>query len=69
MMSLLNLDETGILLDPVYTGKLLYGIFDLIKKKYFKPGSHIIAIHTGGLQGITSMNNLLERKKKPLIKT
>lgn len=62
-------DETGILLDPVYTGKLLYGIFDLIKKKYFKPGSHIIAIHTGGLQGITSMNNLLERKKKPLIKT
>lgn len=61
--------ETGILLDPVYTGKLLYGIFDLIEKDYFKPGSHIVAIHTGGLQGIAGMNRMLERKKKPLIKT
>ncbi|MGB0869869.1 MAG: 1-aminocyclopropane-1-carboxylate deaminase/D-cysteine desulfhydrase [Flavobacteriales bacterium] len=61
--------QTDILLDPVYTGKLLFGIFDLINKDYFKPGSHIIAIHTGGLQGIDSMNRMLERKKKPLIKT
>ncbi len=41
----------GIELDYVYTAKMMYGIFDLIKKKYFKPGSVIIAIHTGGIQG------------------
>lgn len=40
-----------ILLDQVYTGKMLFGIFDLIRKKYFKSGSTILAIHTGGLQG------------------
>ncbi|HNL85258.1 MAG TPA: pyridoxal-phosphate dependent enzyme [Chitinophagales bacterium] len=36
-------------LDYVYTGKMLFGIFDLIKKDYFKPGSTLIALHTGGL--------------------
>lgn len=40
-----------ILLDPVYTGKMMYGIFDLARKDFFKPGSTLIAIHTGGLQG------------------
>jgi 1-aminocyclopropane-1-carboxylate deaminase len=40
-----------ILLDPVYTGKMLFGIFDLIVKNYFPGGSTIVAIHTGGLQG------------------
>lgn len=42
---------TGIPLDPVYTGKMLYGIYDLIAQGYFKPGQHLLAIHTGGLQG------------------
>ncbi len=45
-----------ILLDPVYTGKLLYGIYDLAKKGYFKKGDKILAIHTGGLQGIAGFN-------------
>jgi len=40
-----------ILLDGVYTGKMFYGLFDLIKKGYFPKGSRIVAIHTGGLQG------------------
>ena len=43
--------EQQVPLEPVYTGKMLYGIFDLIGKNYFKPGSRIIALHTGGLQG------------------
>ncbi|HHH49516.1 MAG TPA: 1-aminocyclopropane-1-carboxylate deaminase/D-cysteine desulfhydrase [Saprospiraceae bacterium] len=43
-------------LDPIYTGKLLFGIFDLIKKDYFPAGTKILAIHTGGLQGITGFN-------------
>ncbi|AKD02548.1 pyridoxal-phosphate dependent enzyme [Pontibacter korlensis] len=38
-------------LEPVYTGKMFYGLFDLIRKGYFKRGSTIVAVHTGGLQG------------------
>jgi len=38
-------------LEPVYTGKMLYGLFDLIRQGYFPAGSRIVAIHTGGLQG------------------
>jgi len=40
-----------ILLDPVYTGKMLYGVFDMMQKQQFKPGSSIACLHTGGLQG------------------
>ena len=47
----------GIPLEPVYTGKMFYGIFDLIKKDYFPPGSRIIALHTGGLQGLRGFSN------------
>ncbi len=56
-----------IQLDPVYTGKMLYGIFDLMQKQYFKENSRILAIHTGGLQGIAGMNQTLKKKKLPLI--
>lgn len=45
-------NEYQIQLDPIYTGKMFYGIFDLIEKDFFPNGSKIIAIHTGGLQGI-----------------
>lgn len=44
-------NHTGIPLDPVYTGKLFYGLADMILKDQFPSGSHLIAIHTGGLQG------------------
>jgi len=43
-------------LDPIYTGKMLYGIMDLIEKDYFPRGSRIVAVHTGGLQGIAGFN-------------
>lgn len=43
--------DTGILLDPVYTCKMMFGVLDLIEKRKFKKGSKILAIHTGGLQG------------------
>lgn len=42
---------TGILIEPVYTGKLLFGITDLIKKDYFNKNDRICIIHTGGLTG------------------
>lgn len=38
-------------LDPVYTGKMAYAAWDLIKKDYFVKGSSILLIHSGGLQG------------------
>nr|WP_299387948.1 pyridoxal-phosphate dependent enzyme [Allomuricauda sp.] len=59
--------KTGIPLDPVYTGKMLFGIFDLTKKGFFKPGNQILAIHTGGLQGIKGMNQVLKQKNLPLL--
>ncbi|WP_431129102.1 1-aminocyclopropane-1-carboxylate deaminase/D-cysteine desulfhydrase [Flagellimonas flava] len=59
--------KTGIPLDPIYTGKMLFGIFDLIKKGFFKSGTQILAIHTGGLQGIKGMNEVLKRKNLPLL--
>jgi len=41
----------GIELEPIYTGKLLFALYDLIRKGYFSAGQRIVAIHTGGLQG------------------
>ncbi|WP_323788356.1 1-aminocyclopropane-1-carboxylate deaminase/D-cysteine desulfhydrase [Psychroserpens sp.] len=54
-------------LDPVYTGKMMYGIYDLISKDYFEKDAKILAIHTGGLQGIVGMNAKLKQQNKPLI--
>jgi 1-aminocyclopropane-1-carboxylate deaminase len=61
-------DRTKIPLDPVYTGKMMFGIEDLINKDYFPKGSKVLAIHTGGLQGIKGMNIKLEEKKSHKIK-
>src|SRR5690606_36920727 len=41
----------GFPLDPVYTGKMMYGVFDLLKQGYFPRGSTVLTIHTGGLRG------------------
>ena len=49
-------------LDPLYTGKMLFGMWDLIEKDYFRRGSTIIAVHTGGLQGIQGMNQRIKPK-------
>lgn len=59
--------KTGVPLDPIYTGKMLFGIFDLIKQDVFEPGTQILAIHTGGLQGIKGMNLVLKKKNLPLL--
>ncbi len=52
----------GIPLDPIYTSKMLFGIMDKIKKKQIKPGTKVLCIHTGGLQGIRGMNERLQKK-------
>jgi len=49
----------NIPLDPIYTGKMMMGILDLVAKDYFPKGSSILAIHTGGLQGNKGMSERL----------
>lgn len=51
-------------LDPVYTGKMAFGVMDMIQKGQFPKGSRILMIHTGGLQGIKGMNQFLKKKKQ-----
>ncbi|WP_300024274.1 1-aminocyclopropane-1-carboxylate deaminase/D-cysteine desulfhydrase [uncultured Maribacter sp.] len=60
-------DITSISLDPIYTGKMIFGLFDMIKHDTFAVGTKIIAIHTGGLQGIAGMNSVLKKKNLPLL--
>jgi 1-aminocyclopropane-1-carboxylate deaminase len=60
-------NKTTVSLDPIYTGKMIFGIFDLINNGYFKENSNILAVHTGGLQGINGMNALLKKKNLPTI--
>lgn len=59
--------KTGIPLDPIYTGKMLFGLLDRIKNDSFVTGTKILVIHTGGLQGIAGMNMVLEKKNLPLL--
>jgi len=48
-------EQTGVPTDFVYTGKLFYAFTDLLKQDYFPPGSNILMIHSGGLQGNLSL--------------
>jgi len=54
-------------LEPVYTGKMMKKLFELIDEKKLKKENKILAFHTGGLQGIVGANELLKRKKKETI--
>jgi 1-aminocyclopropane-1-carboxylate deaminase len=49
--------KTGILIEPVYTAKMLYALYDLAAKDYFKPGDKVLAIHTGGIWGLMGMKD------------
>ncbi|MEQ1676340.1 MAG: 1-aminocyclopropane-1-carboxylate deaminase, partial [Chitinophagaceae bacterium] len=48
--------QTAIPTDFVYTGKLFYGVAALAEQNYFPPGSTILVIHSGGLQGNRSLS-------------
>ncbi|WP_299670373.1 1-aminocyclopropane-1-carboxylate deaminase/D-cysteine desulfhydrase [uncultured Polaribacter sp.] len=61
------LEETTVLLDPIYTGKMMFGILDLIRKDHFPKNSKILAIHTGGIQGIAGFNQKLKKKNQQVI--
>jgi 1-aminocyclopropane-1-carboxylate deaminase len=59
--------QTKIPLDPIYTGKMVFGVLDLMHQGFFPKDSKILMIHTGGLQGILGMNQRLKQKQLPLI--
>lgn len=59
--------EQQIPLDPIYTGKMMFGVVDMIEKKQFPKGSKILVIHTGGLQGIEGMNRKLQASNKTIV--
>lgn len=48
--------QQQLYLEPIYTGKALYGVFTLIKQGYFPPGSRLSFFHTGGLQGLAGLH-------------
>lgn len=47
--------QTGMMIEPTYTGKLFYALHDLIARDYFPTGSDILVLHTGGLTGMLGM--------------
>ena len=49
----------GILLDPVYSGKAMAGLIDLIRRGIFKPGENIVFLHTGGSAGLFGYREIL----------
>ena len=57
----------GLELDPIYTGKMMKKIFELIEEDNFPENSRILAFHTGGLQGIEGANEMLRKKNRALI--
>jgi len=47
--------QLDIPLEPIYSGKLILAFFDMLQNHYFQPNSHIILLHTGGLQGLKGL--------------
>ena len=43
--------QHAIPIEPIYTGKLLFAIYDLLRQGYFQAGQRLVVLHTGGLQG------------------
>jgi 1-aminocyclopropane-1-carboxylate deaminase len=60
-------EKYHIQLDPVYTGKMMRHLFNMIASDYFPEGSRILAFHTGGLQGNFGANQLLKKQNRELI--
>lgn len=50
------LQQTGVLLDPIYTAPMLFQLVQMIKDDTWTFGKKLLLIHTGGIQGITGFN-------------
>ncbi|GLX77877.1 1-aminocyclopropane-1-carboxylate deaminase [Thalassotalea insulae] len=59
---------TGVPFEPIYSGKMILALLDLIKNNTFAPGHHIVLLHTGGLQGLAGLaeQNKLKADEWPL---
>lgn len=57
-------ENNNVQLDLIYNGKMMYGIIELIKQNYFPANAKIVAIHTGGLQGLDGMKSKIEKLYK-----
>lgn len=55
-------EKYKIPLEPIYTGKMMFGIFDLFKKNKISKNARILVIHTGGIQGVKGVNTALKKK-------
>jgi L-cysteate sulfo-lyase len=53
--------QEGILLDPVYSGKAMAGLIDLIRKGAFRAGETVVFLHTGGAVGLFGYTGFLEQ--------
>lgn len=60
-------ERYNIPLEPIYTGKMMQKVFELIEEGFFPENSKILCFHTGGLQGIEGANLLLEKQNRTLI--
>jgi 1-aminocyclopropane-1-carboxylate deaminase len=58
-------DQTGILVDPIYNLKVFRGCLELAKRGVFEPGSRIVVLHTGGIQGWQGMMYLYPEIQPP----
>jgi len=54
--------DHDIPLEPIYTGKMMFGVMDMISKGLLEKGSRVVAINTGGLQGIAGFNARFGKK-------
>ncbi len=50
----------GLLFDPVYSGKALAGLIDLVRKGYFKGAKNIVFLHTGGSAALFAYKSQLQ---------
>ncbi|MGG7469199.1 1-aminocyclopropane-1-carboxylate deaminase/D-cysteine desulfhydrase [Chryseobacterium arthrosphaerae] len=60
-------EKYDIPLEPVYTGKMMQKVFEMIDEGFFPENSRVLCFHTGGLQGIEGANLLLEKQNRNLI--
>jgi len=59
--------ESGIPLEPVYTGKMMYRLQEMVVEGVIPRKTRILAVHTGGLQAINGFNQKLVKKGKKII--
>lgn len=56
--------HSGVQLEPLYTGKLLLALENMLAGGEFTAGSRVVMVHTGGLQGLRGMEERLAEQLK-----